>query len=61
MLTETQRNEYLLSGGLYCPYCGSRNIRSEQFEPDSNSVETNCDGCGKSWNNIYTLTEVEER
>jgi hypothetical protein len=63
MFTKDQITEYLKHGGNGCPYCKSRNITADQIEiPDGTTTfqTVYCEACGKSWNDIYELTGIEE-
>ena len=58
-----QRQAYLESEGVRCPYCGSTNLEGEGSSSanyyDGYEQIINCKKCGKSWKDIYTLTDVE--
>jgi len=59
-LTSKQKQEYIRSGGVRCPYCGSSHIDTDRLEMvEMVYQECRC-RCGKSWSDIYTLTGIEE-
>lgn len=60
-LTDEQKEAYL-KDNLKCPHC-----RSEQIEGGPTMVEGNeawqkmgCNECQKSWQDIYTLSDIED-
>ena len=64
MISNDAKQSYLESEGCHCPYCNSQNIDSglvhlakygSWFEAD-----VSCNDCGKSWRDIYDLSNVEE-
>jgi len=61
MLTEEQKNKYLISPYL-CPYCGSDQLSLGKVTADVNRAVQNisCTQCKKRWTNIYELTRIEE-
>ena len=61
MLTEGQKNKYLLAPDL-CPYCGSGELSLGKVNADIHRAVQNlsCGQCKKRWTNIYTLAQVEE-
>ena len=61
MLTEEQRNKYLLSPYL-CPYCGSDELSLGKVNADINRAVQNisCRQCKMRWTNVYKLAQVEE-
>ena len=61
-LSKQQKNQYLLSGGEHCPYCGSDNIASGEFNTDGDSAwrTPDCVICGRVWREVYTMVDVEE-
>ena len=60
-LTAARKRSYLQRGGC-CPYCRSESISGESVDIDSNRAfqEVSCSECGRSWLDIYRLTDVEE-
>ena len=61
-LTEEQKKDYLLKGGIHCPYCGSSDISAGSFDGDGSQSwqHITCGDCNENWTDIYTLTDVEE-
>lgn len=58
--TEKQRKEtYIRRKGICCLHCGSDDIENQPFEDDC-TVKIDCGSCGKSWTEVYTLTDVVE-
>ena len=59
-LTEKQKKTYLENSNL-CPSCKSDQIEGSSVEIDDGGAYQPmiCSDCGKSWNDIYTLTDVE--
>ena len=60
-----QRQRYLESKGSRCPFCNSNDIQGEVTISSSDYDESYeqpiyCNECGKTWKDIYTLTDVEE-
>lgn len=58
-MTPEQKKQYLVSPN-HCPFCNSDNISAYYFEADGSYQKIECYTCGKKWNDIYTLTDVEE-
>ena len=60
-MTPEQKKKYLESP-FHCPFCGSENIHADRFEcSDGGAYQpVLCSSCHKKWNDIYTLTDVEE-
>ena len=55
-------NEYRDIGGTCCPYCGSEDIEGTDSIQISGGIAWGsiiCNSCGKTWNDIYTLTGYE--
>ncbi len=61
MLTEEQKNKYLMSPYI-CPYCGSDELSLGKIAADVHRTVQNisCRQCKKRWTNIYALTRIEE-
>lgn len=61
--TPEQIAAYVTSEGAACPYCASKEIESDRLQADGDSAcaVVQCDGCGKSWLDVFTLTTIEER
>ena len=60
MLSEVAKQDYLLGGGHYCPYCGSHNITALIFEGEDEGQPVRCESCQKEWTDIYKLVDVQE-
>jgi hypothetical protein len=60
-MTDEQREQYLASHGLRCPWCRSEMIEGDSVEVDSGhaSQEVHCVDCGREWRDIYKLVDVE--
>jgi hypothetical protein len=56
------REKYLKERGSTCPYCGSQDIDAGKLEADGDYAWciTTCNTCHKSWEDIFTLTDVNE-
>ena len=59
-LTNEQKKRYLENSN-YCLHCESENISAGNYDFDFNQCWSNvkCNSCGKTWTDIYTLTDVE--
>lgn len=59
-LTPLQKQQYLKNPSR-CPYCGSGDIIGGHIEVDSAEAwqTIECEDCLRSWNDIYTLTNIE--
>jgi len=60
-LTQTMKDKYMKNGGNICPYCNSSDISGGKFNADNNSAwrSVECNICGKEWDDIYTLVDIE--
>jgi len=60
-LTKKQKAEYLKNKGFICPFCGSRNISADNPELTDYGVDVDvsCADCGRSWIDVYSLTDVD--
>jgi len=60
-MTKEQKQAYLKSPN-HCPFCNSDNIASESIQADSDiaTAYVECLSCSKKWNDIFTITDVEE-
>ena len=64
-MTEFKLNEkvYIKSKGSFCPYCKSLSLNRGIPDFDAEDFEVvmqiSCFDCGKEWNDIFTLTEIE--
>ena len=62
MLTDAQKAAYLQNSGA-CPYCGSEDIEGtgdRDYGNDEYYNRMGCQGCGKVWDDVYTLSRIEE-
>jgi len=61
-LTRIKKKKYLAECGNKCPYCRSANIVGHRTQTDSSSAwqKVTCSDCGKEWNDVYTLVDIEE-
>ncbi|MFZ4438053.1 MAG: hypothetical protein ACOYOS_06460 [Syntrophales bacterium] len=59
-LTREQKREYIKTGGVRCPYCGSSQIDVEKTEISETAYQECRCWCGKSWTDRYTLTGIDE-
>ena len=62
MLTDKQKADYIQSGGVCCPYCGSDQIEGDSYDHQEGCVtqEICCLSCDKSWTDVHSLTHIEE-
>lgn len=57
------KKEYIVSNGVFCPYCRSYDIEGQiGFEMSDTGITQNveCNNCHKKWTDIYRLVDVEE-
>lgn len=61
MISEEKVKEYVDSKGLSCPYCGSGDLIGGSVTVDAGHAtqEVQCGLCGRSWDDVYTLTGLE--
>ena len=62
-MTEDQKQEYLASGGVKCPYCGHAEfyLLEEHLSCYGGLRDKlQCVKCEKVWYDLYTLTNVSE-
>jgi formate dehydrogenase maturation protein FdhE len=61
-LTRVKKEEYIDRIGTMCPYCGSaKTIDGNITDKGSYCLRNmSCYDCHKQWNDIYTLTDIEE-
>jgi ssDNA-binding Zn-finger/Zn-ribbon topoisomerase 1 len=63
MLAKKKINEYVKTGGVRCPYCGSEGISAGNLTLDSSdNVMSNvqCFNCKKEWREVYSLFTMIE-
>ena len=56
-MPEMSQFEYVAHKGNVCPFCGSRNIESGQYESgdDWTTCTVTCNDCAKEWHDVYKL------
>jgi len=62
-MTPNMQKKYLESKGAICPFCNSNDVEAFGFEVEENgtaSQAVHCNGCDRSWDDLYTLTGAEE-
>ena len=62
-LTDEQKQEYIRSNGVICPYCRQTDqvdADAVRLENDDFIAEVRCFRCNKAWKDIYKITDVEE-
>jgi len=60
MLSKEQKEDYISTGGLHCPFCSSSNISAGVWEGEAEGQKVDCEDCGKRWWDIYKLVDIEE-
>ncbi|MHC4093936.1 MAG: hypothetical protein ACYSVY_27300 [Planctomycetota bacterium] len=62
-LSDQAKRRYLDGGGVHCPFCESDDIEGGFVEIDAGYTHQSihCLKCGKEWNDVYKLHDVEER
>jgi transposase-like protein len=63
-LTEAQRNCYLKTSGVKCPFCDSGNVeaggtKTNEYD-EGIHCRVSCGDCGKSWIDYYALVDIVE-
>ena len=60
-LTPAQKKRYLKKPFI-CPYCTSYLIQGGTYSSESNHVSQSltCNTCKKSWEDVYTLSDIKE-
>ena len=60
-MDEEAIKKYSQQGGIECLRCGSEDITGDAFSADCGTAwqTVQCDVCGATWNDIYTLTSIE--
>ena len=61
-LTRVRKRKYIDEGGNKCPFCGSEELEGKRYEADSTVAwrEVECVNCKKRWEDVYTLSDIEE-
>lgn len=44
----------------FCPYCNGTDIVTGNYEPETQVQDITCENCGKTWNEVFQLTGIEE-
>ena len=60
-LSARRKREYVKSeGGIWCPYCRSKDFEFQLAEQDlfSICVDYSCQTCGAEWTDVYAITDV---
>jgi hypothetical protein len=59
---EAIRALYLKYRGTRCPFCRSDDISNGDSNTDDNwhSISVTCDSCGATWDDVYTLNNVND-
>ena len=55
------KEEYILRNGKECPYCGSTpelKLGDSYFDYGKAIATVKCPHCGRSWEEIFTLTDA---
>lgn len=62
MITKEQKEYYLKNSGLRCPFCHTDNVDGGPIDVDFDiiSIRVKCHACGKEWQDIYKLVDIEE-
>jgi len=62
-LPKVRKKEYLKRHGNRCPYCSSEDLRTlgqPSVYDECIKQDVQCLYCGKTWTDIYTLSDIEE-
>lgn len=62
MITKEAKAKYLKGEACTCPACDSDNVEWESFRVFDGTARqpAYCTDCDLSWDEIYTLTDIEE-
>jgi len=72
MLTEEEKDQYVLSGGVKCPFCKDGDVNRMSYpSPDriggfveihvgGATQEISCLGCGGHWTDVYSLVRIDQ-
>ena len=65
-LTEEQKQRYIDSFGMACPFCGLTEQQANKFMEygrleleDEHYKKVTCGNCGKSWYEVYAFSRSE--
>lgn len=58
-----RERQYLETGMVWCPYCGTSGLVAGSVFVDGGIVkrQITCKSCNKIWNDIYDVVGIEER
>ncbi len=62
-MEEEKIREYIEMGGIFCPYCGSDDLKTDPIsfaESGDFLQDVHCKSCKKRWTDQYKLTWVFE-
>lgn len=61
-LTDEQVKKYLEEGGCTCPFCDDGDLEGGPVQLDAGIAwqTMKCHNCNKSWDDMYTLTGVDD-
>jgi formate dehydrogenase maturation protein FdhE len=59
-LSKEQKKDYILKGGIRCPFCNSSDITAGVFEGEAQGQYVSCFNCHREWRDVYKLVDVEE-
>ena len=59
-LSKEQKKDYILKGGVRCPFCNSSNITAGVFHGQAVGQKVECEDCHREWWDVYKLVDVEE-
>lgn len=59
----SNKNRYLKSDYSFCPYCDKNELIADELRDEGFNAwrRVECKACLKNWNEIYTMTDIEER
>lgn len=60
MFTKEQKLDYITKNGQRCPFCNGKDIQASRPELMDYGVEVeiNCENCGKTYKELYTLSDI---
>jgi formate dehydrogenase maturation protein FdhE len=61
-LSKEDMEIYINHSGIFCPYCGSRDISGNGLQTDGSMGYEwiDCLTCNRSWHDIWELNDIEE-
>jgi len=59
--SDTEKKSYVVTGGVSCPFCRSKDIEGGHIEVDAGSAwqPVTCSACGREWEDVYRLVDIE--